>query len=64
MLREELGMKKFCSFYVSEWHLLTSLIPYIGQEADNGKKVVCLSQNDLETSMKILVERLCLDKQE
>ena len=34
-----MNKKKFCSFYVSEYHLLTILLPYIDEQIKNNQNV-------------------------
>ena len=39
---------KLCSFYVSDWHLVTMLLPYLNEEINKENKIVTL----LETNIK------------
>ncbi len=39
--------KSFCSFYVSEYHLLTILMPYINEQISNFKNVDVILENDM-----------------
>ena len=39
--------KSFCSFYVSEYHLLTILMPYINEKISNFKNVEVILENDM-----------------
>lgn len=39
--------KSFCSFYVSEYHLLTILLPYINEQISNFKNVEVILENDM-----------------
>ena len=39
--------KNFCSFYVSEYHLLTILLPYIDEQISNSKKVQVILEEDM-----------------
>ena len=32
-------IKKICSFYVSDWHLVTMLLPYINRQIDEKAKI-------------------------
>ena len=31
---------KLCSFYVSDWHLVTMLLPYLNEEINKENKIV------------------------
>ena len=44
-----IGKEKICSFYVSEAHLATILIPYIYKKIETGYKVETFFQDDLES---------------
>ena len=33
---------KLCSFYVSDWHLVTMLLPYLNEEINKENKIVTL----------------------
>ena len=39
--------KKVCSFFVSEYHLLTILLPYIKEKTAENKKVELMTENDM-----------------
>ena len=43
---------KLCSFYVSDWHLVTMLLPYLNEEINKENKIVTL----LETNIKEMLE--------
>ena len=54
------NIEKLCSFYVSDWHLVTMLLPYINKQIDEKANVVTLLENDIEENMKTLVKKLNL----
>ncbi len=39
--------QKICSFYISEFHLLTILLPYINEKIEEQKEVAVILQNDI-----------------
>lgn len=41
-----------CSFYVSDAHLLTIILPYINEKINEGKNVKIISENDLSEEVK------------
>ena len=47
-----MNRKSFCSFYVSEYHLLTILLPYINEQISNFKNVELILENDMIESVK------------
>ena len=55
---------KLCSFYVSDWHLVTMLLPYINRQINEETKVVTILENSIEENIKTLVSRLHLKNEE
>lgn len=44
--------EKICSFYVSDFHLITILLPYINEKITEEKEIVTILQNDVSKSIK------------
>ncbi len=55
---------KLCSFYVSEWHLVTMLLPYINKKINEEVEIATILENDVENNVKTLVEKLNLKNSE
>ena len=49
--------KSFCSFYVSEYHLLTILMPYINEKISNFKNVEVILENDMSDYVRKYLKR-------
>ncbi len=49
---------KLCSFYVSEWHLITMLLPYINKKINEEVEISTILENNIEENVKTLVEKL------
>ncbi len=60
MKRENENVEKLCSFYVSDWHLATMLLPYINRQVDKNTNIITLLENNIEENIKTLVEKLDL----
>ena len=60
MKKESQKLEKLCSFYVSEWHLATMLLPYINHQIDEDTKIITILENNIEENIKKLVEKLNL----
>ena len=59
------NVKKVCSFYASEWHLVTMLLPNLDQKINKGVKVTTILEKDLTKEMETLLTKLHLeDKKE
>ena len=44
--------KKVCSFYISEFHLFTILLPYINEKISKQKDVTLILEDNLENDLK------------
>ena len=56
MITKEHNFKRYCCFYVSDFHLEMILLPYIKNNIDKSK-IVIFTQDNLSVSMKLLLER-------
>lgn len=63
MITKEYNLKKYCCFYVSDFHLEMILLPYIKNNI-NKSKIIINSQRDLRESIKLLLERTNLNEEE
>lgn len=53
-------IEKLCSFYVSDWHLVTMILPYINCKIDEEAKIITILEKTIEENIKTLVEKLNL----
>ena len=59
------NLKSICSFYASEWHLVTMLLPNLDQKINKGVKVTTILEKDLTKEMETLLTKLHIeDKKE
>ena len=59
------NLTSICSFYASEWHLVTMLLPNLDQKINKGVKVTTILEKDLTKEMETLLTKLHLeDKKE
>lgn len=58
------NIKKVCSFYVSDWHLTTMLLPHINEKINEGVKITTILENDLRENMETLLGKLKLNNTE
>ena len=61
---EEKTITKLCSFYVSDWHLVTMLLPYINRKINEQTKIAVILEKDIKQNIIILVEKLNLRNKE
>lgn len=52
------GFIKACNFYVSEWHLLAAMLPFVRDELKIKNRVVILSQDSLKEGMRRIMEKI------
>ena len=53
-------VEKLCGFYVSDWHLTTTILPYINSKIDERTKVITILENNIEENIKVLMKKLNL----
>lgn len=58
------NVKTVCSFYVSDWHLVTMLLPNIDKKINEGVKITTILENNLEENMTTLLEKLKLENKQ
>ena len=61
---EEKTLTKICNFYVSDWHLVTMILPYINQKVNEEAKITTILEKDLEQNIKTLLEKLNLENKQ
>jgi hypothetical protein len=62
MITKELENTKMCLFCASDYHLEMILLPYI-KEKINTSQFIILSQNNLEPTIKILLDKVNIDEE-
>lgn len=58
------NIEKICSFYVSDWHLVTMLLPYINKQINEKANIITILENDIEENIKTLIKKLNLKNEE
>ena len=61
---ENKSIQKLCSFYVSDWHFATMILPYINSKIEENANFVPVLENNVEENIKTLVEKLNLKNKE
>ena len=64
MKKENQRVEKLCSFYVSDWHFATMLLPYINHQIEKQVNVITLLENNSAENIEILVKKLNLKNEE
>lgn len=58
------SMETLCSFYVSDWHIVTMLLPYINVQINENRKVSTILEKDIEMRVFELLGKLNLKNEE
>ena len=58
------NIEKLCSFCVSDWHLVTMLLPYINKQINEKANVITLLENDIDENIKTLIKKLNLKNEQ
>lgn len=61
---QENNLTKLCSFYVSDWHFTTMLLPYINKKINEQAKIATILEKDMQQNVEILVKKLNLKNKE
>jgi len=56
--------EKLCSFYVSNAHLVTMLIPYLSRKIKEGNNFIIFTQNNLENEVEMLLSKINIKEEE
>ena len=63
MITKGTKLVKKCCLYASDFHLEMILLPYIKERIDKSKFLI-ITQNDLSDTIKILLDRVNIDKKQ
>lgn len=62
MVTKENKKERICSFYASDFHLEMIVLPYINKKLEEDKKVIIITEENLEESLKILISKINLEQ--
>lgn len=60
MVNSNEKLKKICSFYVSDWHLITMLIPYLKEKLEK-TRITTILEKSLKENIDIFMEKLVIN---
>lgn len=55
-------MKKICAFYASDYHFEMISLPYIKESLEKRKKIIILTENDLQSTVKTLISNINIEE--
>ena len=62
MGENKVNIKKICSLYVSEWHLVTMILPYIVK--NKKEKIITILEEDLTKYMNTLLDSINIKEED
>ena len=54
------NITKLCSFYISDWHLVTMLLPYINRKVNEQAKIATILEKNIKENITTLIQKLNL----
>lgn len=64
MINNNENIKKVCSFYVSDWHLTTMLLPHLNEKINEKVKITTILEYNTADKMEILLKKLKIQNKE
>ena len=64
MVRENKNMEKVCLFYASDYHFEMISLPYINESLKKNKKVIMMTENNLNETVNKLLSNINLSKKD
>lgn len=64
MVKESKNIEKTCLFFASDYHFEMISLPYINESIKNNKKVIMMTENDLNGTVDKLLANVNLEKEE
>lgn len=61
MKEKENQIVRVCSFYLSDWHLITKILPYIKRTTEENSKVLTILEDSIKDKVEELISRMNLN---
>lgn len=58
-----MSLEKICNLYASDFHLCTTLFPFVSKNMEEGKEVINIFENDLEKNVKTIIDKTKIEKE-
>jgi len=59
-MKENKSLQKVCSFYVSNMHFATMILPFANKQLEENTKVITFFQNSFTTNIELVLSRLTI----
>ena len=58
------NIRKVCSFYASDWHLITMLLPHVNKAINEENKIITILEEDAQDKVEMLLGKLRITNNE
>lgn len=62
-MKENSSTQKVCSFYVSNMHFATMILPFVSKQMEEETKIVTFFENDFTTNIELVLSRITLSEE-
>lgn len=63
-MRETSSAQKVCSFYVSNMHFATMILPFVNKQMEEKTKIVTFFENNFTTNIELVLSRLTISEED
>ena len=62
-MKENSSTQKVCSFYVSNMHFATMILPFANKQEEEKRKIVTFFENDLTTNIELVLSTIIISEE-
>lgn len=63
-MKEKCDTKRSCSFYISDMHFATMIMPFIGKQVENGKIITTFLENNYTKNIELVLARTTIKEEQ
>ena len=64
MIENSSNIQRVCSFYVSNMHFVTMILPFINKQIKEKTKIITFFENNFTTNVELVLTRLTINEEE
>ena len=62
-MKENSSTQKVCSFYVSNMHFATMILPFANKQEEEKRKILTFFENDFTTNIELVLSRIIISEE-
>lgn len=62
MKDKENQIRKVCGFYANDWHLTTTILPYVRNEIEAENEIITILQNNIKPNIEEILSKMNVNK--